>query len=323
MGYLTTYGTQWGAIPMTAGRIFWVAPSTTYTVDGRSYPASDGNDGLSPERALTSIARAVALATANVGDVIALLPGTFTETASVAASKAGLTFIGLPYLPGHNYATVRPPVTITTSAADEALNLTAADNTFINVRWLPVTQQKAMDYSGAAHRLRMIDCMIDMATATAHANTRGVFASGTTVAPSDILFLRCTLKEANAGTSNGAALDLGAATNFAVEECRIYKEYTASSAAWAAGIVVNDNVTGVFARNRFFAAGGGAGDAITAGVLGATLTQAAVVLFEDNKKSVNVTLMADGFAAADCDLVNNYTATVAGGTGGTLITATT
>jgi hypothetical protein len=60
---------------------------------------SDGNDGLSPERPLATIAQAIANCTANVGDVIVLLPGTHNATtlagstaaAALAFSKAGIT----------------------------------------------------------------------------------------------------------------------------------------------------------------------------------------------------------------------------------------
>lgn len=326
MGFLTKYGTAWGAIPMTGGQVHWVAPATSYTVDGRTYIASDGNDGLSPERALASINQAVTNATASVGDVICLLPGTHTVTSSVALSKAGITFIGLPYLPvpGADYGvrTLRPQTTITTSVADEAINVTAADNTFFNIRFLPVTEQKAVDFTTAAHRLTFVDCMIDLATATAHANTRGIHATSTAQAPADVVFIRCVVKEANAGTTNGAAILLGASTNFLVADCVIYKEATASSVAWTAAITVSDASTGAFVKNRFHATGIGAGDAITAGVVGATMTGGSVILFERNIATVNVTKMASTFAAADCDLALNYVATVAGGTGGTLITAT-
>jgi hypothetical protein len=89
MGYLTKYGSMWGAIPMTGGQVFWVAPAASYTVDGRAYSASDDNDGLSPERALRTVNRACALATASVGDVIALLPGAHVTPTAAAVSKAG------------------------------------------------------------------------------------------------------------------------------------------------------------------------------------------------------------------------------------------
>src|SRR3990167_3407471 len=96
MAYLTKFGSLWGAIPQTAGRVFWVAPTASYTVDGRAYSASDDNDGLSPEKALVTIDRAWNLVTANVGDVIVLLPGTHSPAASIAADIAGVTMMGLP-----------------------------------------------------------------------------------------------------------------------------------------------------------------------------------------------------------------------------------
>lgn len=326
MGILTQYGTQWGTLPMTAGKIHWVAPSTSYTVDGRAYIGSDGNDGLSPERALVSLGQAVTNATADAGDIVVLLPGTHTQTASVACSKSGLTFLGLPYLSqhigDHGVRSLRPAATVTTSAADETINVTAADCTFINLRFLPVTQQKALDYTTAAARLRFIYCMVDLTVNVAHLNTRGIFATSTAQVPPDVMVRGCVFKESNAGTSNGPALELGAAVNFIVSNCFIVKDFLASSVAWASAIVVNSGTTGAFVDNTFTAYGGAAGDALTVGVLGAALTNAAVVLFERNVTGVNVTKMASTFAAADCDLVLNYIATVAGGTGGTLITAT-
>jgi hypothetical protein len=238
-----------------------------------------------------------------------------------------VTVIGLPYLPSepgdHSIRTLRPQTTVTTTAADEAINVTAADCTFINIRFLPVTQQKAVDYSAAAHRLRFIDCMVDLTVATAHASTRGIFGSATSVTPADIVFRGCVFKESNAGTTNGAGLDLGAATNFIVSNCLFIKDFLASSAAWTSAVVVNDGTTGAFMDNHWLAYGGAAGDAITNGILGASLTGAGVVFMGRNLFSVTVTKPAEDFAAADVDLALNYVSTVAGGTGGTLLTATT
>lgn len=326
MGFLTKYGSAWGAVPMTGGLVVWVAPSASYTVDGRAYSASDDNDGLSPEKAKLTVSGAYAVCTANAGDVIALLPGTHTLSASLAASKAGVTFIGLPYLPDNATGPVtayRPTVTITTSAADEAINVTAADISFYNIRFLPVTQQKAVDFTTAADRLKFKHCMIDLATATAHANTRGIHATGATQAPTGVIVDGCTIVESNGGTSNGIALELGASVDFIVQRNLILKRYQASSAAWAVAVQMQDNCYGVVRDNDVTGFGGGAGDAITKAFNGVTHTTAAAVLFARNYCGVNVTKIFDDWAAADVDIANNYTATVAGGTGGTLITATT
>src|SRR3990167_3858104 len=133
MGYLTKYGTIWGHVPHVAGRIFWVSPSDSYIVDGRTYSASDANDGLSPERALRRINRAWALVTANAGDVIALLPGTHsaattTGTAtSIAANVAGVKMIGLGRGPDGYGNPLYRSVKVTAAVADETINVTAAD----------------------------------------------------------------------------------------------------------------------------------------------------------------------------------------------------
>jgi hypothetical protein len=100
---------------MSMGKTIFVAPSASYTVGGNAYSASDDNDGLSPERAKLTISGAITNATANAGDVIALLPGTHTSAAA-ALSKAGLTFVGLPYFPQAQvggYHGWQPQVTVT------------------------------------------------------------------------------------------------------------------------------------------------------------------------------------------------------------------
>jgi hypothetical protein len=96
MGFITKYGSAWGDIPKTNGSVFFVSPSDTYTVEGRSYSASNDNDGLSPERAKRTMAGALTYCTANAGDVIVLLPGTHTGSATVAVNVAGVTITGLP-----------------------------------------------------------------------------------------------------------------------------------------------------------------------------------------------------------------------------------
>ena len=93
--YLRKYGMLLGAFPQTAGYVYWVSPAAGYTVGGRAYRASDDNDGLSPERALRTVDRAWNLVTADAGDVIALLPGIHSPSASIAADVACVTMMGL------------------------------------------------------------------------------------------------------------------------------------------------------------------------------------------------------------------------------------
>ncbi len=95
MGYITKYGSFWGMVPQTSGQVFWVAPTAQYTVEGRTYGASDNNDGLSPERALRTFNQAITNATASAGDLIVGLPGSHSVTSTILVNKAGLTIVGI------------------------------------------------------------------------------------------------------------------------------------------------------------------------------------------------------------------------------------
>lgn len=105
MPWLTRYGTYIGQVPATFGRVHFVAPAASYTVDGKSYAASDDNDGLSPERALRTISQAITNATASAGEVILLLEGTHSPSATVRINKAGLTIAGVRSPFGRDHVT--------------------------------------------------------------------------------------------------------------------------------------------------------------------------------------------------------------------------
>ena len=325
MGYLTKFGSLWGAVPMTAGNVSWASPADSYTVEGRTYAASDGNDGLSPERAVRRIAQAVLNATANAGDVVVLLPGVHTTTVALPVNKAGLTFIGLPYLgaESHNALGDIPQVTIVGTAAI-GVAVTAADCKFYNIQFRPITQFQALTFTTAAHRLRFKHCMIDMQTAVGHANTKGLCATTATQAPADIIFQGCYIMGGVATTSSGYAIDVGAAPQWLIEKCLVYHDgAVASAVAWAVVIKVNDNANGML-RDNDFIAGNLALAGVTKFVEAVAMTGTSTVQAIRNTMSVNTGgLLLDDFAGGDVDLALNYVSTVAGGTGGTLITATT
>ena len=94
--FITKYGSLFGTVPPTTGRVFFVSPTDGYVIDGQTFSASDDNDGLSPQKALRTIARFVVLATANAGETAILLEGDHSVGATpVGISKAGLTILGL------------------------------------------------------------------------------------------------------------------------------------------------------------------------------------------------------------------------------------
>ena len=323
MGYMTKWGGVYGNLPMSMGRTHFVAPSASYTVDGKAYSASNDNDGLSPERAVLTIQQAITNATASAGEVIALLPGTHSSNAA-ALSKAGLTFVGLPYFPQAvvgGYHGWQPQVTVTGTTAS-ALAITAADNSFYNIRFVPVTQQLAVSMTTAAHRTKFVHCMVDDTGVTGHASTRGIIVT-TANLPRGVQFMGCIFKDASVTTSCGAALNLAASVDFLVLNCIIYKDgQIASGVAWTTAVIVESGCTGTFKECDVIISEVSVG--ITKVVTGAALAGAGVVHAIRNTMTVNTGgLLFDDFAAADVDLCNNYVATVAGGTGGTLITATT
>lgn len=201
MGYLTKYGTFWGMIPQTAGRIFWVAPSASYTVEGRTYAASDNNDGLSPERALRTLDRAfdTGYATANVGDVIVLLPGSHSWTATTTVDIAGVTITGMPGGPRHAADKMaaggaRMKTSITTSATTtDVLTVTATDVEIAYLHVIPVAGASGISASNAADRLYVHDCTFNMTTA-ANTATFGIsfpLGTGTATANDDSVIRNC------------------------------------------------------------------------------------------------------------------------------------
>lgn len=337
MGYLTKYGTLWGAVPQTTGSVFFVAPvsssTSNYTIENRSYSASDDNDGLSPERALATINRAVTLATANNGDIIMALPGTHNASSAVGAtasgnlalSKAGVSLFGFPCFSGGflSFGFLKPQTIITAPAATIALSVTAANVSIANVSILPITQKAGIDFTTAADNLTVVNSFFDLATPVGHASTKGLAATGATQANKKMFVKNCYFEEDNTGTSHGAALDVGAGIGFRVEGNHFYNLGTgAGVAAWTVALQVNDVAHGMIRSNEFYTLLGGAA-AITAGIKGVSMTGSSELQCWTNMFGVNVTGPITGFAGADVDLLNNYVATVAGGTGGTLITSTT
>ncbi len=321
--FLTKYGSIFGEMPMTYGRIHFVSPAATATIAGFNVEASDNNDGLSPERPLRTIAKAIANANANQGEVVALFPGTHTSDAA-ALSKAGLSFVGLPYFPQAaigGYHGWRPQVTITGLAAS-ALAITAADNSFYNIRFLPVTAQLTVSMTTAADRTKFVHCMIDNTGVVGHASTRGIIVT-TANLPRAVQFLGCIFKDASVTTSNGAALNLAASVDFWMYKCTVYKDgQIASGIAWTTAIIVESGATGTFEEVNMIVSEVSVG--ITKVITGASMAGAGVIHAIRCTSTVNTACLPfDDFAGADLDLCLNYVATVAGGTGGTLITATT
>ena len=225
MGYLTKYGSFWGQIPQTSGRVFWVAPAASYTVEGRTYVASDNNDGLSPERALLTADYAVGLCTASVGDVIVLLPGAHSYSATVTVDVAGLTITGIPgNAPtpadrGPGGSTKNRSQVTTTATAGAIFTVTAADTEIAWLDFVPIINGSAISASNAADRLFVHDCTINVTTADA-TDTFGIafpLGTGTTTANDDSVVKNCYFAaSSNSGPAIRAA---GTVLGLTIESC--------------------------------------------------------------------------------------------------------
>ena len=183
MSFMTKYGSVWSILPQTTGRYFFVAPAATYTLEGQAYEASNNNDGLSPARALRTVAQAVTNATASVGDVIVLLPGAHTVTAAVVINKAGLLITGIPgatrgYAAKHPSGAKRLRTTITTSVAEGIIFTISAPDTEVSyINFLPVAAGgrgiSITPTLATANRTYIHDCVFSM-QATASTTTYGI-----------------------------------------------------------------------------------------------------------------------------------------------------
>jgi len=313
MSALTRYGSFWGSIPETAGNVYWVAPSASYTVAGQAYVASDDNDGLDPRRAKLTLASAISAATANAGDVVVLLPGAHSWAASVAMSKAGITVMGLP---GGKGNPVYKRASVTLSASDEIINVTAADIEIAHLTFIPVTQKAAIDFTAAGDRLYVHDCAFDLFTAAAHTSTKGIAATAATINADRIVIENCYFESDGA---QGEGVDVGDSNNYIVRGCTfvVNAAGTWARAALAAGVT---NQVGLWQSNTFLAY---AGATMTDGIIGSDLTSASSVAFIGNFFGDDVTVPIDDFGSGDAYIAENYKGSVGGGSGGVLITAIT
>lgn len=307
MGFLTKYGTIWGAIPQTAGSIYWVAPAAGYTVDGRAYRASDDNDGLSPERALLTVDRGWNLVTADVGDVIVLLPGTHSPSASIAADVAGVTMCGLPSGAGN---VLKQRTTIAAVTGDQNINVTAADIELAFLHFIPVTADSAIDFSAAADRLHVHHCSFDMATPAASTGTQGIDAIG---AASNVLFDHNYFE---CDGAQGAAIVATATLDSTIE----HNVFALSTGTWAAAVVTGAATDRLMIRDNDFLASNAT---MTIGINGTAATIASGVTMLRNYFASSVSVGIDGFGAGEADIAENYAMGVGATDGGVLIVAIT
>lgn len=108
----------------TTGNVYFVNNSSVLAPDGVG--ASDGNDGLTPQRPFSTLATAITATTASRGDVIIVGPGHAETITSSLTPKAGSAILGL------GWGAMRP--TFTSSGAIDLVTISAANVRLQNIR---------------------------------------------------------------------------------------------------------------------------------------------------------------------------------------------
>ena len=312
--FLNRYGSDWSQIPGTSGRVFWVSPADGYTADGRAFRASDGNDGLSPERACRTINHVLDnLVTADANDVIVCLPGEHTPqdsagtATSLAMATAGVTLTGLPGGAG-NY--VRQKTTIMPVTGDQNCNVTAADIEIAYLNWRPITADSAVDLTAAADRLHVHHCSFDMHTPAPVSGTISIDAIG---GASNVLVNDCYFE---CDGDQGPAIVLGGLLDSVVEDC----VFTLSAGTWVSVITQAAAGRRIIFRRCTVQVGNGT---VTNAILGTTGGEISMILISDCRFADSCTDSVDDYDDEDAELVECFKAGLGATDGGVIVNSIT
>lgn len=143
--------------PTTTGQVYFV----------HSGIGAAGNDGLTPDTPLATIASALEKCAASQGDLVLVMPGhAETLTTPITCSRAGVTIFGL------GEGTARPELTV--GAAIDGINITADNVTIENLHFNLATAAATANINVAAAQAKLrrlhMDCGtydIDAITVTA------------------------------------------------------------------------------------------------------------------------------------------------------------
>lgn len=311
MAYLSKYGTLWGAVPHTSGRVFWVGP-TSYTVDGRAYQASDNNDGLSPERALASLNQFVTNATADVGDICMVLPGAYTISTTQTISKAGLKIFGIPGgvvdMHERGTRTSKYDARLTGSSVN-IFTVSAARVEIAYLHLVPAASKAGIAFAGDDANFH--DLTWDMETAAA-TDTFGISCTGASARPriaNHYVYVADNQGPWFRSASATAGLDGGM-----IARCRVV---LAGTTAWDDAIEITTGVDNFEINDMDFTCSSGALITTCINTTGNTSDHSVTVRRCMHPVSTTLTTCT---ATSDIVLCNNYIATIRGGTGGTLST---
>jgi len=293
-----------------SGRAALVTGDTFHVVPGSS--ATHMTYAKSIRRNVsTTVAGALEKCVDGRGDAIVLWPGDHTvSTASLAMSKASVRIFGAEEWLGVGRPGLKPSATLTTDiAADQIMNVTAADCGIYGVTIIPITAADAIDLSAAADRFVLQNCFVDMFTPVVNIATVGIKLA----AADDLLIDGCTFVSDGA---QGNAIVATGAIRSRIKNCLIYN----TAGTWASAILCGAATTGLFIEGNYITS---YGTALTAGVNGTGATIAKGVQCTNNRFGSLVTVPIDNFDAGECELSENYDSGIGATDGGVLIVAIT
>lgn len=290
------------------GKVHYVAPTTAY-VSG--YTVASAQTWARENNALVYDTANLAYAACvdGRGDAVVFMPGFHTFTASIANAKAGISYWGPEAWAG--YTVRRSAAVLQAPAGDEAFNITGPGTSFLGLAMRPVTTKNFADFTAGAYDLTIKGCYIDLHTPAVNIATGGFAGS----AAADFF-----LFEDNVIWSDGAqGPGLTLTGNMFNGVCR-RNHWHVDTGTWAVAASLI-SIDGLVVEGDLATCGG---TAMTACYDGSATTVIAGVVFRDCRNGVLVTKFVDGFATTShAELVNNYIATIGGGTGGTLVTVVT
>lgn len=212
-------------MPPITGKRFIVLPSSSALISDaqEQYPVDE--DGV--VRVYTSLSSALSQCVANRGDVVSIMPGSYTISSNIALSTSGVTIEGM----GPAGA-----VTIVTDTAD-TLTVTGDNFTMRNVAFTMAATLSSVVLTGCDNFL-IEDCAF-----TTTAGGAGTYAiEMVTTANTNGTIRRCAFN-ANMNVASGsvtvAGFILGLGNNIRIEDCdfRSRRQTTANAGAVTAGVV--------------------------------------------------------------------------------------
>lgn len=200
-------------VPFTTGTVYYVSSTHAH--------ASNNNPGTDATRPLATIDGAIGKCTANVGDVIVVMPGhaeTVSAAAGIAVDVAGIQIVGL------GYGTNKPTITVGTATTAD-VNVSAANVRMANLRFV-----SAIDSLGMFLDLdegNFVGEDLDFVTSS---TLEAVAFIDIATTKDNFTFRRCTFRQPTdpAGTDGGAntgAIYLVDTEDVLVEDCQFYGNF--------------------------------------------------------------------------------------------------